>query len=137
MTFNLYPDPSLATVYSQGGSAMTHVGNTFVLVAAGAGNAQAMLSSNPSFPDLMDRIAAGGLYHVSVNVANYVGGDGRAKLCAGSYADLGVTGNGWSTPAPVIAGASRFWGAGFYGSGNLATFDIVPDENGEAVRITT
>lgn len=137
MTLNLYVDPALAATYTAFGSGIAHVNDTFVFNDATNLDAQSIVNGNAILPDLLDRIAAGGKYYISVNVANYAHGDGRAKLCAGSYFSLGITGNGWSTPVAITAGTARNWGIGFYGISAGGMFDIIPDAYGEAIRITT
>lgn len=137
MTLNLYADPALAATYTAFGSGIAHTGNTLAFNDATNLDAQSIVAGNAILPDLFDRIAAGGKYYISVNVANYDHGGGRAKLCAGSYVNLGIAGNGWTTPVAITAGTSRTWGIGFYGISAGGTFDIIPDANNEAVRITT
>lgn len=142
---NLYSDPGLAETYVpyplSGGNA-SQSGQSLIFDAATNVDAISLPDSNADF---IDRIALAGQYHISVNVANYASGDGRAKLCLGAYASLGITGDGWSTPVPITAGTVRTKTLGLFGISTGATFDIVPDpetiteENpgGEAVRITT
>lgn len=130
---NLYSDPGLEANYVAFGSGITQDGNSLVFDNALSSHAISLPDGNSDF---IDRIALAGQYHISVHVSGYSSGDARAKLCLGGYAQLGITGDGWSAPVLITAGTARTKTLGLFGiSGTSLT--ICPDENGEAIRITT
>lgn len=134
MTLNLYSDPALAATYVPFGSGITQDGSSLIFDAALNTHAMSLPDSNADF---IDRIALGGQYHISVHVSGYDSGDARAKLCLGGYVQLGITGDGWSDPVPITAGTIRNKTLGLFGQSGGTTLTISPDENGEAIRITT
>lgn len=134
---NHYPDPALASAdYAFIGSAISKAGD--VIGFNDAVSSDYIYTNHTATLGLAVKqaIARSGIYSISVHVANYVQGDAQARLRTGTSFPLGISGDGWSAPVEVTAGpniTTSFFLRGLDG----ATFDIVPDANGEAIRITT
>jgi len=131
---NLYPDPALASgdYSAMGGFAKDGT----ALVASDAGIFDVIALEGPIEGDFFGFIAKAGQYQVSVHVADHEQGGAHARIRAGAFTDLGIAGDGWTFPITVTAGTNEQVSFVLRGSNN-GRFRIVPDENGEAIRITT
>jgi hypothetical protein len=80
-------------------------------------------------------IAANDVVNMSVFVSGYSSGSAAARLRAGTYVDLGITADGWTTPVSITAGTSTTQSLFIRGT-TASTLRISPDTTGEAIRIS-
>jgi hypothetical protein len=133
---NLYPDPGLADPADY--SFINTPGMAFALPAIVFDNANttdAVSTTGQLASDIVAAIAVNDVVNMSVFVAGYSGGSASARLHGGSFVDLGIAGDGWTTPVSITAGTNAPASLTIRGTSG-SSFRITLDTSREAIRIS-